>query len=204
MESVRVPKVLTIYQENMYGVDKGDQKRMHLGGFARKAHFKKWYKKSFFAILDCMLLNALTAWNLSAQKPSLKRKSFERYDFYDWIADDFLNFTGNQTFWPTDSIEVNDQQRSQNCTCVPTKGRRQRCAVCQLDSSFSSITTGTRQRVVYCASCAIVIHDHIPEPTRPIHSFFPGLTCHDIIKSPTGRQIFSRKEGQQRQAYTLQ
>ena len=29
----------------MFGVDKGDQIRAHGGGFATKAHFKKWYKK---------------------------------------------------------------------------------------------------------------------------------------------------------------
>jgi hypothetical protein len=41
----------------MFGVDKGDQMRVHGGGFATKAHFKKWYKKQFLkkqflAIID--------------------------------------------------------------------------------------------------------------------------------------------------------
>ena len=56
---VDVPQVLKLYQRTMFGVDKGDQMRMHGGGFARKAHFKKWYKKSFFAVLDVMMLNGI-------------------------------------------------------------------------------------------------------------------------------------------------
>jgi len=48
----------------MFGVDKGDQMRLHGGGFVRKAHHKKWHKKSFFVVLDCMLLNSLIAWNM--------------------------------------------------------------------------------------------------------------------------------------------
>ena len=51
------PSALRHYQENMGGVDKGDQVRGHFGGFAAQSHFKKWYKKTLMAILDCMLLN---------------------------------------------------------------------------------------------------------------------------------------------------
>jgi hypothetical protein len=80
---MKVPRPLKQYHRFMFGVDKGDQQRMHLGGFARKAHFKKWYKKSFFAILDCMLLNALVAWNLSANILHLQRSKLERYEFYE-------------------------------------------------------------------------------------------------------------------------
>ena len=71
---VQVPAVMKVYQQTMFGVDKGDQMRLHGGGFARKAHFKKWYKKSFFAVLDCMLLNGLIAWNHATEnQPELKR-----------------------------------------------------------------------------------------------------------------------------------
>ena len=58
------PTVLRKYQSFMFGVDKGNQLRAAGGGFALKAHFKKWYKKGFFAILDMMLLNAYIAWNI--------------------------------------------------------------------------------------------------------------------------------------------
>ena len=36
------PTVLQQYQQNMFGVDKGDQLRAAGGGFAKKPHFKKW------------------------------------------------------------------------------------------------------------------------------------------------------------------
>jgi len=62
------PTVLAHCQQTMGGVDKGDQMRLHGGGFARKAHCKKWCKKAFFAVADCMLLNSLIAWNLSCKE----------------------------------------------------------------------------------------------------------------------------------------
>ena len=60
------PVPLIRYQNNMGGVDNGDQMRFQFGGFANVTHFKKWYKKAGLAILDCMLLNSYIAWNLSA------------------------------------------------------------------------------------------------------------------------------------------
>jgi hypothetical protein len=60
------PRPLKVY--HMFAVDKGDHSRMHLEGFARKAHFQKWYKKSIFAILDCMLLNGWISWNMSVEE----------------------------------------------------------------------------------------------------------------------------------------
>jgi len=39
------PAIIWRYQQNMFGVDKGDQIRAAGGGFALKAHYKKWYKK---------------------------------------------------------------------------------------------------------------------------------------------------------------
>jgi len=58
-EAIPCPEAIIDYQKNMYGVDKGDQIRAHGGGFSSKAHYQKWYKKGFFAILDMMLMNAL-------------------------------------------------------------------------------------------------------------------------------------------------
>ena len=53
------PQMLRHYQEHMGGVDRGDQMRLHFGGFAGQSHFKKWYKKTLMAICDCMILNGL-------------------------------------------------------------------------------------------------------------------------------------------------
>jgi hypothetical protein len=38
------PMILTRYQQNVIGVDKSNQMRAAGGGFAAKAHHKKWYK----------------------------------------------------------------------------------------------------------------------------------------------------------------
>jgi Transposase IS4 len=59
------PSVIRKYQQDMGSIDCNDQMRMHGGGFSNKAHFKKWYKKVYLAVLDCMMLNAFIAWNAS-------------------------------------------------------------------------------------------------------------------------------------------
>lgn len=43
------------------------------GEYANKAHFEKWYKKAFMAILDFMLLNSFFVWNTSVAKPQWPR-----------------------------------------------------------------------------------------------------------------------------------
>jgi hypothetical protein len=55
---VKCPEAIIKYQKEMGGVDKGDQFCAHGGGFANKAHFKKWYKKTLFGLFDIKLLNA--------------------------------------------------------------------------------------------------------------------------------------------------
>lgn len=62
------PRVMMKYQQDMGSIDRSDQMRMHGGGFSNKAHFKKWYKKVYLAILDCMLVNSWIAWNLSVDE----------------------------------------------------------------------------------------------------------------------------------------
>jgi hypothetical protein len=82
-----VPRPLKAYHRFMFAVDKGDQSRMHLGGFAQKQR----YKKSFFAILDCMLLNSWISWNMSVEElPRVRRNKLERFEFYEWISTSFL------------------------------------------------------------------------------------------------------------------
>ena len=59
--TVKCPNDVIEYQNNMDGVDRGDQHRMMGAGFANVAHFKKWYKKAFMGIADFSLLQAFTA-----------------------------------------------------------------------------------------------------------------------------------------------
>ena len=74
------PQALMHYQQNMGGVDKGDQIRGHFGGFASQSHFKKWYKKTLMAVVDCMLLNAYKLWNMSVDRVTGRMK-LRRFDF---------------------------------------------------------------------------------------------------------------------------
>ena len=60
---VQCPSDIVLYKKNMGGVDRGDQHRVIGAGFANVAHFKKWFKKTFFGIADFCLLQAFTAWN---------------------------------------------------------------------------------------------------------------------------------------------
>jgi len=79
----------------MFGVDKGDQHRVTGGGFAQKAHYKKWYKKAFMAILDCMLLNTYVAWNMSVDDRRVRqlgRQKVSRHELYWSIAQSLLDF----------------------------------------------------------------------------------------------------------------
>ena len=81
------------YQKGMGGVDRGDQQRETGAGFCRKAHFKKWYKKSFFAICDFMLLNSFIAWNMAAAERRSTKKRLVKSDFNTVVAEEMLVFS---------------------------------------------------------------------------------------------------------------
>ena len=84
-----VPNDYNECSKKMFGVDKGDQFRAHFGGFANRAHFKKWYVKVYLAILDCALLNAYSAWNLSCRTVP-GRKKLTRYKFMWALTEEIL------------------------------------------------------------------------------------------------------------------
>ena len=58
---VNCPNDIKMYQENMGGVDCGDQHRVIGAGFANVSHFKKWYKKAYLAIAVFSLPQAFIA-----------------------------------------------------------------------------------------------------------------------------------------------
>ena len=78
----------------MDAVDRSDQYRQRGSGFACKAHYKKWYKKAYFAILDFMVLNAFFAWNMSVSEVESRLK-VKRSDFYAVLAEELLDFVDN-------------------------------------------------------------------------------------------------------------
>ena len=179
---------------------------MHMGGFARKAHFKKWYKKSFFAVLDIMLLNALTAWNLSTEEDtSLERRHMERYEFYAWIADDLLNFE-EKSYSSTrmdskmmdskmPAVETMNDDDDPVCKNVTTDYSLARCVVCHLDARMEEKFTGVRKNVFYCEGCVAFVHVNVFQEgkgKRKIHELFPGMTCHEILCSSDGKGLWPR------------
>ena len=185
----------------MFGVDKGDQIRLHGGGFARKAHFKKWYKKSFMAVLDCMLLNSLIAWNIAASDPDLKRIRMQRYEFYTWIAESLLHYKDRNVEPPTPEAVRDGKAEgilgdSTIHRPVATVGR-QRCAVCKLECNIAKIGEGNlRKNIVGCSDCRIHAHNHILKNPLRIHTMtqFEGLTCFEIAHSEEGRCIWVQDE----------
>ena len=82
------------YQLYLAGVDRGNQIRETGAGFYRKAYFKKWYKKSFFAICNFMQLNSYIAWNLAIDNghKSTKRPLY-KFEFNTVLAEEMLPFT---------------------------------------------------------------------------------------------------------------
>ena len=50
---------------------------------------------------------------------------------------------------------------------------------------------GVRQNKVYCRQCKVHAHNHIPDPNSQfIHAYFEGMTCMEILHSPTGKEIW--------------
>ena len=133
---VPCPDAVIQYQRTMFGVDKGDQFRMHGGGFSNKAHFKKWYKKTYLAMLDCMLMNATLAWNMAVKEDSGKFK-LARHEFMHVIAQRMMEYKDERTRaahvptpnsqsgnWATEHIMENFEYG-------------ERCVVCKLEYNMN-------------------------------------------------------------------
>ena len=187
----------------MFGVDKGDQERLHNGGFARKGHFQKWYKRSFLSVMDCMMLNSHHAWNMSVVEcPHLNRTHLKRHEFYNWIADDLLNTpipvvvdrnrgVVEESFREEDGTQATKKARK--CQLVEAQGAGGRCVVCKTDANFchEEKTAGTRKAVYHCITCGVNVHEHLLSTKRKIHDLFPeSMSCHDIIRSSVGQEIW--------------
>ena len=146
---VECPQVLIHYQSHMGGVDRGDQKRGHFGAFASYAHFKKWYKKTIMALLDCsMMMNAHIMWNMSLESDAAKamgRKKLERWEFMQVLAYELQTYeTPSLKSPPRGSAEMQDESRMETdpVTCEAVTANRvvdfpdrrgRRCVVCQVE-----------------------------------------------------------------------
>ncbi|CAB9531382.1 unknown protein [Seminavis robusta] len=195
------PTAMIRYQRTMFGVDKGDELRAHFGGFSTKAHFKKWYKRVFLAILDVMLMNAHIAWNLSAkEKASRNRNVLERHQFMQFVAECLLHYNEpEEVLQPKESTAAMDTNHR---PMQPKKGTsRNRCIVCRLENGkwFDPKLgeTGTRSGLAVCSECGIYAHNHIvTDSDRKIHNMqpFQNKTCFEIAHLPEGLALWPLRQ----------
>ena len=210
------PSALVHYQANMGGVDRSDQMRSHFGGFAAQSHFKKWYKKTLMAVLDCMLLNGLHMWNMSCTKIQ-GRKTLSRSKFLQAVAHEMLNFKTESLVSPVGSPETGRVGREPVETgpyhnVVDATGNN-RCIVCNLEYQHfvylgkrssqegenaeyerKKANEGVRRKVSHCQECNINAHNFIVQrDMKEIHKFFPGMTCMEIFHSEEGKKLWRRE-----------
>ena len=184
-----VPNDYNEYSSKMYGVDKGDQFRAHFGGFANRAHFKKWYVKVYLAILDCAVLNAYSAWNMSCEQVSGRNK-LHRHSFMWALSEQLLNYEDEvvPVQVPVARASVCEMIGSGVHVPIGSNQNRLRCCVCQLEVSLSDEITekGLRSASVGecgCDDCLIAAHTSIQrDEKRKIHTFpgFEKMTCFEI------------------------
>eukprot|EP00797_Seminavis_robusta_P022319 Sro354_g124780.2 (640) ;mRNA; r:32565-34484 len=191
------PSAMIGYQKTMFGVDKGDEMRAHFGGFSTKAHFKKWYKRVFLAILDVMLMNAQIAWNLSAQeKASRNRNELKRHEFMLFVAESLLEYDEPEAI--TATKQTQEDPMKGHLPLQPKKASsRQRCIVCRLESGKYFDPTlgasGIRSGLSVCSVCGVFAHNHIvTESDRHIHKLkqFQNMTCFEIAHHPDGLALW--------------
>jgi hypothetical protein len=215
------PGSLKHYQVNMGGVDRGDQIRSHKGGFAAQSHFKKWYKKSLMAVLDCILLNASRMWNMSVPKVEGRNK-LTRYEFLQCVAHELLHYKTEPMVSPAkggartksaadeEDNEHYDDRNQAIHEIIDTK-KDTRCVVCRLEWAqvrclknkikargreevARQISVGNRRKCALCKNCGVVAHNHIVQKDPQfIHKYFPGKTCMEIFHSELGKTIWTLK-----------
>jgi len=189
----------------MGSIDRNDQMRVHGGGFSQKAHFKKWYKKVYLAVMDCMLLNSWIAWNLSTERLARSgRRKLKQCEFFNYIAETFLNYSKpeehHQLVQSTAKAVTTIIEGIPHIPMKPNQGSPPRCAVCKLEYNWNKGLgeQDLASAVASCSCCRVSAHNHvIVNGNRRIHKRpeFANMTCFDIMHSVPGLQMWPRKEG---------
>ena len=205
------PSVVKHYQETMFGVDKGDQFRARGGGFANKAHFKKWYKKIFLGCLDLMLMNAYVCFNMVVEHHrimgDLSIGKLQHHEILTYIAERLLNFEEDNAPPTPEAVRekkrAKDNVRGSEHQPIPAdnsmKQNKARCTVCRLETYLNPddvSEAGLKRNLVKCACCFVTAHNHVVQDDgmRKIHGFqcFKGMTCFDILHTEEGRALWKR------------
>ena len=189
--NLEVEKALKAYQDGMDAVDRGDQYREGGGGFASKAHYKKWYKKAYFAVLDFMLLNAFFAWNMAAKDVSLNRLEVKKFAFYAAVAEEMTLYADGE------EIDEDSDSSSEQDGHIPkgaVKADRNCCVVCKLEEGWRKDegkqdirgkTSRSQDHMVVCEECQLHAHNVVVDHDRKIFQLeqFKGKSCWDIMHS---------------------
>ena len=207
---LQVEKALQMYQKYMDGVDRGDQIREIGAGFARKAHYKKWYKRAYFAVLDFMMLNGMFSWNMPVvSEPSLGRLKLKKWQFHAAVATEMMNFVddGHQGEEDSESEDDGDVVRAHLPELI-TAGKQIYCQVCKLeekwrkDAGFRDArghSSRTQRSLAGCAcrGCNVRAHCMKVQSERMIFDIptLRGLTCFEIAHSETCWGLWSNLRG---------
>jgi Transposase IS4 len=204
---VPCPSCLMRYQRTMFGVDKGDQMRVHGGGFAAKAHYKKWYKKQFLAIIDCMLLNAFVAWNMAAggrQRVTASKYPLKRHHFLMSVSQSMLDCKDDDAASAASIAAASIKKRKRVHHTMEghipeSSNKRHACNVCKLEVGMNKELglAGVKKEVSICRECKCTAHASIQKDSnRLIHRLpqFANMTCFDIMHSPEGLAIWPLKD----------
>ena len=201
--SVEVPNDFKEYGKKMYGVDKGDQSRIHFGGFCNRAHFQKWYIKIYLAILDCAILNATAAWNMSCSNVT-GRKELNRHQFMWALCQQLLTYTDTNftsITVPNSRLHACDLVSEGNHVPININGKRPRCCVCQLEIGLCEDIDekGLRKSVAVCSCGGCVISAHTCKQNhgnRKIFALpqFENMTCFQIAHHPRTEGLWKRSK----------
>ena len=212
--NLQVPKPLKLYQENMGGVDRGDQIRETSGGgfFKGVRKLGKWYKKPILGILDIGTVNSHICWNMRADmNDDVHKTSYAR--FQSALAQDMMNFVPKRNQRQRQQGEQDIRLTSDDgCTFNMPQSNNSypsnvRCLICRLEQDLRrnrkrnggpvSVPRGSRgpkniHHLGYCTSCQGAYLHGSSCPENLVNELllfslpeFVGKSCFDIFHHPS-------------------
>ena len=209
--TVTCPNDIIMYQQNMDGVDRGDQHRVMGAGFANVAHFKKWYKKAFLGVCDFSFLQAFTAWNLATNSEDRNRRGgvvnhreLKKWEFYSVAAEEMMTYAE----YEDDASEQQAHVQGTSHIPVPVpKNYHLKVPTCMICSMEEGIMRGVmnykhskgrhysrrKQHLAVCSSanCNIVCHTCCPKESKiRFLPQFATLSCFEIAHHNLCNNLF--------------
>lgn len=147
-EEFSCPGMMVLYQEHLSGVDRIDQ--MRIDGLASVSHFKKWYKKALFAVIDMMLLNGLHLWNRVCEKDPGKRK-LKKHEYLRIIANCLLQYKTRTWMSPMRGGDKGGRKKTHFAESVVVEGTDEQ----PTEKAHDGKETRTSKRDVRCLVCSL-------------------------------------------------